>query len=59
MKVKFTMELYSEYEINDLKTHQLTPEEGAVRFLICTEIINSLCIPDNTVTFKILFLSST
>lgn len=52
------MELYSEFEINDLKTHQLTPEEGAVRFLVCSEIINSLYSPDNTVTFKILFLAS-
>lgn len=29
MEVKFTMELYSGYEINDLKTHQLTLEQGA------------------------------
>lgn len=34
MKVKFTVELYSGYESNDLKTHQLTLEEGAVSFLI-------------------------
>lgn len=32
MKVKFTMELYAGYEINDLKTHSLTLEEGAVSF---------------------------